>query len=546
MSRISGADALVESLLAQGVDTIFGLPGGQLDHLFDAIYRSEGQLKLVRSRHEQGCAYMAYGYAKSTGRVGVYTVVPGPGLLNSTCALCTAYAANAQVLCVSGQIPLGDIGSGLGHLHEIPDQLALVRGLTKWAERIEHPAHTPLLMNEAFRQLKTGRPRPVELEMPMDVMAQKSEVAAPVPLRPPVHPPIDSEQVEQAVQLLAGAKNPLIIVGGGAIEAGPILLKLAEKLQAPVVSKRHGRGVISDRHYLSQVLPAGHRLWRDADVVLAVGSRIKMPLTMWGHDDNLRIVRIDIDPVQITKPIESDVAMVNDASEALQALFDAMNGRFDDRPSREQELTALKQEFRDKFAECIGPQFAYLQAIREALPDDGFFVDEVTQVGFSSWYAFPVYEPRHFISAGYQGTLGYGFATALGVQVGNPDKAVVSINGDGGFMFNLPEIATAVQYNIPLVTIVFNDNTYGNVKRQQKEWFDGHYIASDLHNPDYLKLADAVGMRGYRAESPDALRTVLLQAFEERQPCLIEVPVGEMPTPWQFILMEQVREQLAG
>lgn len=546
MSRISGADALVESLLAHGVDTMFGLPGGQLDQLFDSIYRSEGQLKLVRSRHEQGCAYMAYGYAKSTGKVGVYTVVPGPGLLNSTGALCTAYAANAQVLCLSGQLPSKDIGSGLGHLHEIPDQLALIRGLTKWAERIEHPALTPLLVNEAFRQLKTGRPRPVELEMPMDVMEMESEVATPVSLLAPVHPPIDEEQVKRAIELLAGAKNPLIIVGGGAIDAGPILLKLAEKLQAPVVSKRHGRGIVSDRHYLSHTIPVGHRLWRDADVVLAVGSRVKMPLTMWGHDENLKIVRIDIDPVQITKPIKSDVAMVNDAAEALQALFDALDGRIDDRPSREQELTALKQEFRGKFEACIGPQFAYLQAIREALPDDGFFVDEVTQVGFSSWYAFPVYEPRHFISAGHQGTLGYGFATALGVQVGNPDKAVVSINGDGGFMFNLPEIATAVQYNIPLVTIVFNDNTYGNVKRQQKEWFDGRYIASDLHNPDYLKLAEAVGMKGYRAESPDALKTILFQAFEARRPCLIEVPVGVMPTPWQFILMEQVREKLAG
>ena len=546
MSRMTGADALVESLLAHGVDTMFGLPGGQLDHFFDSVYRSEGQLNLVRSRHEQGCAYMAYGYAKSTGRVGVYTVVPGPGLLNSTAALCTAYAANAQVLCLSGQVSSEGIGSGLGHLHEIPDQLALIRGLTKWAARIDHPTDTPALINEAFRQLKMGRPRPVELEMPMDIMAQKAEVAAPIPLQPPSPPPIDSEQVERAVDLLAGAKKPLIIVGGGAIDAGSILLKLAEKLQAPVVSKRHGRGVVSDRHYLSQTLPAGHRLWRDADVVLVVGSRVKMPLTMWGHDDNLRMVRIDIDPVQITKPVASDVAMVNDATEALQAIFDTLDGRMLDRPSREQELTELKREFREKFAERIGPQFSYLQAIREALPNDGFFVDEVTQVGFCSWYAFPVYEPRHFISAGYQGTLGYGFATALGVQVGNPDKAVVSINGDGGFMFNLPEIVTAVQYNIPLVTVVFNDNTYGNVKRQQKEWFDERYIASDLHNPDYLKLADAVGMAGYRAESPDILKTTLLQAFEARRPCLIEVPVGEMPSPWQFILMGQVRGQLAG
>ena len=171
-------------------------------------------------------------------------------------------------------------------------------------------------------------------------------------------------------------------MGGGAIDAGPILLKLAEKLQAPVVSKRHGRGVVSDRHYLSQMLPAGHRLWRDADVVLVVGSRVKMPLTMWGHDDNLRIVRIDIDPVQITKPIESDVAMVNDTTEALQAIFDALDECMPDRPSREQELTALKQDFCQKFAKRIGPQFSYLQAIREALPEDGFFVDEVTQVGF--------------------------------------------------------------------------------------------------------------------------------------------------------------------
>ena len=233
--------------------------------------------------------------------------------------------------------------------------------------------------------------------------------------------------------------------------------------------------------------------------------------------------------------------MVNDASEALQAIFSSLDGRIEDRPSREQELSALKQEFRDKFAKDIAPQFTYLQAIREALPDDGFFVDEVTQVGFASWYAFPVYQPRHFISAGYQGTLGYGFATALGVQVGNPDKAVVSINGDGGFMFNLPELATAVQYDIPLVTIVFNNDTYGNVKRQQEEWFGGRFIAADLHNPDYMKLADAIGMQGYRVKSADELKTTLAQAFEARKPCLIEVPVGDMPTPWKYILMENVR-----
>jgi acetolactate synthase-1/2/3 large subunit len=328
---------------------------------------------------------------------------------------------------------------------------------------------------------------------------------------------------------------------GGAIDAGAELQKLAQTLQAPVITKRHGRGVIDERHYLSQSLPAGHELWRDVDVVLAVGSRMKMPVTMWGHDEGLKIVRIDIDPVQITKPIDSDVALVNDARDALAALNDALEGEGAKHESREQELVALKQEFNNQFASRVGPQYAFLNAIREALPEDGLFVDEVTQVGFCSWYAFPVYHPRHFISAGYQGTLGYGFATALGVQVAHPDKAVVSINGDGGFMFNLPEITTAVQYDIPLVSIVFNDKTYGNVRRQQKEWFGERYIASDLHNPDYQKLADSVGMKGYRAESADELKKVLTMAIGDRRPSLIEVPVGEMPAPWQFILMEQVR-----
>lgn len=543
MSRKTGAEALADALLAQGVDTLFGLPGGQLDHFFDALYSRQDRLRIISSRHEQGAAYMAYGYAKSTGKVGAYTVVPGPGLLNSTAALCTAYAANAPVLCISGQVPSDGIGSGLGHLHEIPDQLALIRGLTKWAERIEHPSQAPESVAEAFRQLRSGRARPVELEMAMDVMGMTAEVSDAHKGKANPNPPVDAELVSQAADVLAAARKPLIIAGGGAIDAGDVLLKLAERLQAPVMTKRHGKGVISDRHYLSQCLPAGHHLWRDADVVLVVGSRVKMPLTMWGHDDGMQLVRIDIDPEQIRKPIESDVAMVNDARDAMQAIVEALESRGVESPSREDELSALKAEFRTRFERQIGPQLGYLDAIRDALPDDGYFVDEITQVGFSSWYAFPVYHPRHFISAGHQGTLGYGFATALGVQVAHPDKAVVAISGDGGFMFNLPEITTAVQYDIPLVMIVFNNSMFGNVRRQQDEGFGGRNIATDLHNPDFLKLADAVGMQGYRVHTADELRITLEEALAARQPALIEVPVGDMPSPWQFILMEQVRGQ---
>ena len=541
MPSLTGAEAIVKSLQQNGVDTIFGLPGGQLDHLFDAIYKTEGKIKLIHSRHEQGAAYMAFGYARSTGRLGVYTVVPGPGLLNTTAALCTAYACNAPVLCLTGQIPSAGIGTGRGYLHEIPDQLGLIQKLTKWAARIDHPTQAPDLVREAFKQLQTGRPRPVELEMAMDVMGQQGEVAL---LPPESHVGLapDSEQIEQAAKQLGVAKRPMIVVGSGAQDASKEVLRLAEILQAPVTFFRSGKGVIDDRHYLSQSFPAGHRLWADADVVLAIGTRLKYQQMYWGLDQNLKIVRIDIDPTEINRISTPEIGIVADARIALQALLSALDRHNSPRTSRKQELTNLKAEFQATFEEKIAPQMGYLRVIREELPEDGFFVDEVTQVGFASWYAFPTYHPRHFISAGYQGTLGYGYATALGVQAAHPDKKVVAIAGDGGFLFNVQELATAVQYGLGVVVIVFNDNKFGNVQRQQKEWFGGRVIASDLHNPDFVQLAESFGLTGYRVRTPDELRPVLRGALANSGPALIEVVLTEdMPTPWPFILTPRAR-----
>ena len=538
---MNGAEAIVKSLQQYGVDRIFGLPGGQLDHLFDAIYKTDGKLKLIHSRHEQGAAYMAYGYARSTGRVGTYIVVPGPGLLNTTAALCTAYACNTPVLCLTGQIPSAGIGTGRGYLHEIPDQLGLIQKLTKWAARIEHPTQAPDRVREAFKQLQTGRPRPVELEMAMDVMGQQGEVAL---LPPESHVGLapDSEQIEQAAKQLGVAKRPMIVVGSGAQDASKEVLRLAEILQAPVTFFRSGKGVIDDRHYLSQSFPAGHRLWADADVVLAIGTRLKYQQMYWGLDQNLKIVRIDIDPTEINRISTPEIGIVADARIALQALLSALDRHNSPRTSRKQELTNLKAEFQATFEEKIAPQMGYLRVIREELPEDGFFVDEVTQVGFASWYAFPTYHPRHFISAGYQGTLGYGYATALGVQAAHPDKKVVAIAGDGGFLFNVQELATAVQYGLGVVVIVFNDNKFGNVQRQQKEWFGGRVIASDLHNPDFVQLAESFGLTGYRVRTPDELRPVLRGALANSGPALIEVVLTEdMPTPWPFILTPRAR-----
>ena len=541
MPSLTGAEAIVKSLQQNGVDTIFGLPGGQLDHLFDAIYKTEGKIKLIHSRHEQGAAYMAFGYARSTGQLGTYTVVPGPGLLNTTAALCTAYACNTPVLCLTGQIPSGGIGTGRGYLHEIPDQLGLIQKLTKWAARIEHPTQAPDRVREALKQLQTGRPRPVELEMAMDMMGEQSEVSL---LPPESHTALapDSGQIELAAKQLCLAKRPMFVVGGGAQHASSEVLRLAEMLQAPVTFFRSGKGVIDERHYLSQSFPAGHRLWTDADVVLAIGTRLKYQQMYWGLDKNLKILRIDIDPIEINRISTPEIGIVADAQVALEALLTAVESHNIPRPSRREELNYLKTEFQEAFEDKIAPQMGYLRVIRDELPEDGFFVDEVTQVGFASWYAFPTYHPRHFISAGYQGTLGYGYATALGVQAAHPDKKVISIAGDGGFMFNVQELATAVQFRLGVVVIIFNDSKFGNVQRQQKEWFGGRIIASNLLNPDFVQLAESFGLAGYRVRSPDELRPVLQRALADSEPALIEVVLTEdMPSPWPFILTPRAR-----
>lgn len=538
MARMSGGTAIVRSLLKHGVDTVFGLPGVQIYSLFDALYDAR-HIKVIGARHEQATAYMAFGYAKSTGRVGTYAVVPGPGVLNTTAALCTAYACNAPVLCITGQIPSDYLGKGRGHLHELPDQLATMRTLTKWATRIEHPADAPRLVAEAFRQMKSGRPGPVELEMCWDTMDMEAEIGmregaqadAPIETIQP-----DPELIHRAAKVLAGAAKPMIIVGGGALEAGEEILELAETLQAPVVSFRSGRGIVSDDRELGLTIVAGHKLWHETDVLLGIGTRLEVPSRLWRDTPKgLKVLRVDIDPVEMRR-VKPDVGIVADSKIATRDLLKAVQKHGGVRPSRREEILEAKARASREIQD-LKPQMAYLEVIREVLPRDGFFVEEVSQVGFASWMGFPVYKPRTYVTCGYQGTLGFGFPTALGVKVANPDKAVISIAGDGGFMFGVQELATAVQHHIGVVTVLFNNNAYGNVRRDQEERFHGHLIASDLTNPDFMKLAESFGVSGCRAKNPDDLKKALEGALGKGAPCLIEVPVekGSEPSPWNFI-----------
>jgi acetolactate synthase-1/2/3 large subunit len=356
-----------------------------------------------------------------------------------------------------------------------------------------------------------------------------------------VEPEIDDDAIAAAAAALGAAKRPFIICGGGAQGASAEVTELAHMLQAPVLGYRRGRGVLDSRDPLSVTLPVGRDLWGEADVVLGVGTRMYYPFTQWGMDDDVALIRINSDPEEPARIHEPKAALVGDAQPILRRLVDAVATRNARRPSRTEEMRERRADLDKKLAK-LAPQRAFLDAIRAELPEDGIFVDEVTQMGFVARLAFPVYKPRTFLSPGYQDNLGWGFATALGAQNARRDVPVVAISGDGGFMFTANELSTAVRHRIPLVAIVFADGAFGNVRRIQEERYGNRLIASDLANPDFIRFAESFGASAERATDPDALRAALRRGFARRDsPTLIEVPVGPMPSPWEFIHMPKVR-----
>lgn len=539
-STMTAAEAVVATLIAHGLDTVYALPGVQNDLLFEALFRFSDRLRTVHTRHEQGAAYMALGAALATGKPQAYAVVPGPGFLNSSAALLTAYSMNAPVLALIGQIPDADIGRHLGHLHEIRDQAGIIKRLVDHLALIRKPAEAARATALAMRAMRIGRPGPASLQCAMDVWGRSAPVTIPAPLPIPA-PKIDADAIRRAAKRLGAAKRPLIVCGGGAQDASKEVTALSAMLQAPVLGYRRGRGVLDSRDPLSVTLPLGRDLWGEADVVLGVGTRLLTQFRQWGVDRDLAIIRIDADESEHARLHKPAVALTGDAKPILQHLLAELPAHNGKRPSRKAELEERQAAWRKRL-EKLAPQLGYLEAIRAELPEDGIFVDEVTQLGFAARLAFPVYKPRTFISPGYQDNLGWGFATALGVQDARRDVPVVSISGDGGFMFTANEMATAMRHRIPLVAVVFNDGAFGNVRRIQQESYGNRLIGSDLANPDFPAFARSFGAEAARVTSPQDLRGALRRAFAHRDgPTLIEVPVGALPSPWEFIHMGKIR-----
>ena len=532
MAVMTGGEALVRSLFAAGVRVIFGLPGVQLYGVLAAL-RDEPRIRFIATRHEQATTFMADGYARAGGEFGTALVVPGPGLLNAMSGLSTAYSASSPVLMISGQIPRASIGKNIGLLHEVNDQLDAIAPVTKWRKRVLEVADIPAAVSEALVQLRTGRPRPVEIEMPPETMEDESEVELVDPPRP-VRAAAPSADVDRAAEMLLAARAPVIYAGGGVHLSGAhdVLAAVAEHLQAGVVTSAEGKGAVSDHSELA----LGAAFWREsplrahvhsADVVLAVGSRLALVSFQPGQ----RVIQLDVDAEEIGRNHPAALGLVGDARATLEALLERLRAAGPPRPSRKAEFQSLRAQVAALATQ--EPQASILKSLRAGTPEDAILVAGMNQIGYYSRPFWPVYAPRTYLSSSYSGNLGYAFPVALGAKVARPDRPVVAVSGDGGFMYNAQELATAVQHKINVVAVVFNDNAYGNVARDLDEAWGGAFGAR-LHNPDFMKLADAFGLRGLSATEPTEVGRLVADAVQMDRPVLIEVPVGRMPRPVFF------------
>ena len=537
--NLSGGEALVKSLVKEGVEVVFGIPGIQLYGVVAAL-RDEPSIRMVTTRHEQAATYMADGYARAARKPGVALVVPGVGVYNAASGLANAYARCSPVLLIAGQIPRAQIDKNIGSIHEVVDQPSVVDPVTKWRRRVMRPREVPNAVFEAFRQMRTGRPRPVLIEVPPETGVESEEVVLREPARISRIVP-SPEQLREVAQIIVNSHLPLIYAGGGVAisDAEEALVKLAEATNIPVVTSNGGKGTIPDIHPLSYgscfspmaEQPSMNELFevmQSADVVIGIGARFSL-----GNPagETSTLININIDDNDLTRIQSNTVPLHGDAKATIEALIPYLiEAGAGERPSPVEAVTAARNLIAYYDIRLKEPPYEIIEAINQPIPEDAFIIWDVTQFG---WYARTHYQvnyPKTYIDSGYSFNLGYSFPTALGAKVAQPDRPVICMVGDGGFMFNSSELSTAVKYGINVVTIVFRNDSYGNVARDLDERFGGTYD-TDLHNPDFVGFAESFGAVGIRTKDPMELATVIPRALELNAPVVIDVPFEHVTMP---------------
>ena len=502
--KMTGGRAVAAALRAEGVEHVFGIVGTHNCPLFDGVYH-EPSIHAVTVRHEQGATLMAAGYARASDKIAACFVVPGPGLTNALTGMGMAFSESAPMLVFGGQNALSQLEREGDHFHELHNSLAVAGSVSGYVTRVASTADVPGVVREALRTMRSGRPRPAYIEVPLDVQVGSAEVS----LLPPevFHRPAGEPQaIGRAVDALRSAKRPFILAGGGVASAGgsAALTAVAEALGAPVVTSVFARGAISDRHPLALGdgwgrLDLYDELLNSADLVLIVGSRIDV-VSDWnlGAKYPSRIVQIDIDPKVIGRRRPVEAAVVGDAALVLAALGRELG---DDRRAPWFDVADFRARKRVRMQERAGPALQVIEDLRAVGSDDTIFVDDLTLVGYWMPVLMDVYQARTLIHPGTFGTLGYALPAAIGARLACPRQPVVAISGDGGFLFTLQELSTAVTEKLDLVLLVFNDNAYGAIKVYQDRVFGGRHIGTQLANPDIVMLARAFGCQSERIEA---------------------------------------------
>jgi acetolactate synthase-1/2/3 large subunit len=541
MTRLRGGQAVARALRAEGIDTVFGIVGTHNSLIFDGL-TDLTDLRVVTTRHEGGAGFMADGFARATGRPAACIVVPGPGLTNLMTALGQSYLDSVPVLAIAGQNPLPTLERRLEEFHELHGSLQIAGSVTLSATRLTSPSEAPGAIREAARLMRTGHPRPTFVEVPLDVAGAEAEVEMLPPVEDFPRPAGDPEAVKQAAGLLRKARRPLIFAGGGVVaaEGSQALRSVAERLTAPIITNGHGRGAIPDDDPFCLGDGWGRlnyfdALFAEADATLVIGASMDY-VTAADRGAKLPepLIQIDIDPSAIGRHRAATVGIVGDARLVLERLADELGDTTATRPWC--DVNGVRARKRTELETAAGPVLGLLDAVRAAIPRDAIVADDLCLPGYWAMVALDVYEPRTFMHPGMFGTLGFALPAAIGAAIGRPDRKAVALCGDGGFLYTSQELATAVQEQIDVVAIVFNDNAYGALKMYQDRHHGGRRIGVELRNPDFAKLAEAYGAHGIKLRASTDLGPALSDAIGRRGPSVIECPldfdVSKFAPPW--------------
>lgn len=539
VSHGTGGDAVVAALKAEGVDTVFGIPGGHNIDLFDALARTDS-IRTVQPRHEQGAGFMADGFARTKRFPGVMVCLEGPGMGNAMTALGEAYQDSSPLLAVSSQVPTHFEGRNLGLIHEMPNHLETFSAVTVASHRVTSVAEIPEAISQGMRHHIGRRPGPIHVEIPLDILEASGEWKTTPGVTRTLEP--SERQLDVAIALVADGTRPVIIAGAGASRGGAEkeVLMLAEHLGAPVITTALGKGVFPESHDLyigtmslwSPWLAAGPvaDLVASADPLIVIGSRLTDASTAnWTMPQSKSLLRIDIDPDVSTRHYRVDATVTGDASTVLGHLIDGVPSR-QARPSS-QSIEDAKRTILAHVTEKMGSGRRLLELINTTLGPDAILTGD-SLIGLWAASAWRTDSPRTYHVPMHFNTLGFALPAAIGAKLASPDSPTVSIAGDGAFLFTVAELSTAVQEDIPMICIVCNDHGYESIRRQQRARFDGRTIAVDITSPDFVALAEAMGADGYFAKDVAEFERVLERAASSGRTSLIEFPLS-VAAPWE-------------